>query len=96
MCICPVGYHVPQKEEWLTLVNFLKEAPEEVEQSFKINHVGFRVWNGTFTNYSGSWWIYSPDGEAYHIYSDNFEISNRYAKEHRILHTMFKGPLIRI
>jgi uncharacterized protein (TIGR02145 family) len=72
--ICPVGYHVPQKEEWVTLVNFLKEAPEEVEQSFKINHVGFRVWNGTFTNYSGSWWIYSPDGEPYHIYSDNFEI----------------------
>ncbi|MCX6262299.1 MAG: hypothetical protein NTY95_15960 [Bacteroidia bacterium] len=73
--ICPVGYHVPTKEEWSMLVIFLEEAPEEVKESFKINQVGFRVWNGTFVNYSSSWWIYSPDGEFYHIYSDNLNIT---------------------
>jgi uncharacterized protein (TIGR02145 family) len=74
--ICPIGYHVPEKEEWLTLINFLKEAPKEIEQSFNINQVGFRVWNGSFTNYVDSWWIYSSDGKAYHINSASFEISD--------------------
>jgi uncharacterized protein (TIGR02145 family) len=74
--ICPNGYHVAEKEEWLTLINFLKEAPKEIEQSFNINQVGFRVWNGSFTNYGDSWWIYSTDGSAYHINSARFEISS--------------------
>jgi uncharacterized protein (TIGR02145 family) len=73
--ICPVGYHVPEKEEWLTLINFLKEAPKEVEQSFKINQKGFRVWNGSFTTYGDCWWIYPTDGKPYHINSGSFEIS---------------------
>ena len=73
--ICPLGYHVPTKEEWSTLVDFLEEAPGEIKESFKINHVGFRVWNGTFVNYSSSWWVYSPSGEFYHIRSDNLNIA---------------------
>jgi len=79
--ICPIGYHVPEKEEWLTLIDFLKEAPEEVGQSFNINQVGFRVWNGSFTNYTASWWIYSSDGKAYHINSASFKISDGMPKE---------------
>jgi len=74
--ICPAGYHVPTKEEWLTLVNFLTEAPEEIKRSFKIDQIGFRVWNGSYTNYGSCWWIYSTDGKYYHISSDNFTISS--------------------
>lgn len=74
--VCPDGYHVPTKEEWLALVNFLAEAPEEIKESFKINQIGFRVWNGTFTNYGSCWWIYSPDRKFYHISSGSFSISD--------------------
>lgn len=72
--ICPVGYHVSTKEDWLTLISFLKEATIEIEQSFNINQVGFRAWDGSFSGSGGCWWIYSNDGTPYFIGSLNFEI----------------------
>ena len=78
--ICPVGYHVPTKEEGVpTLVDFLEEAPGEIKESLKINHVGFRVWNGTFVNYSSSWWIYSPVANFITFVQIIFQYSNWHA-----------------
>ncbi len=58
--ICPIGYHVPTMDEWLTLINFMDNSPEEIKQSFNIKRFGSRYWEGPFsTSYCG-WWS-SPD-----------------------------------
>ena len=59
--ICPTGYHVPTIEEWLTLINFLQNSPEEIKESFNITRFGYRYWEGPFsTNYCG-WWSSSDE-----------------------------------
>jgi uncharacterized protein (TIGR02145 family) len=72
--ICPIGYHVPTIDEWLILADYLEDAPEQTKLSFKIKHVGWRVWNGSFNQYPRSWWVFAGYGSSYQI-SDSFEIS---------------------
>lgn len=66
-CICPVGYHVPTKAEWETLIDYFNNSTSDVEDSFKALKVGFRIWDGSFSNfYTTRWWIYSLDGGDYY------------------------------
>jgi uncharacterized protein (TIGR02145 family) len=61
--ICPVGYHVPTKEEWETLIEYFNNSSSDVEESFKAIHTGIREWDGSFTQSSyGGWWAYSQLG----------------------------------
>jgi uncharacterized protein (TIGR02145 family) len=73
--ICPTGYHVPILDEWMELVNYLEDAPEEAMLSFNINQIGWRVWNGSFNQHPSSWWIYASDGSSHKI-SVGFLISS--------------------
>jgi hypothetical protein len=74
--LCPVGYHVPSKDEWTTLADYMKDAPENVKKSFKVYSVGFRVWNGSFDGGPvGSWWTSSIDGSNTNV-RQNFTFSN--------------------
>lgn len=71
--LCPVGYHVPTRDEWLVLINAFNSSPDEVKQSFKPRQFGFRVWNGSFTTYGSSWWVSSRDGSSSKV-SNSFTI----------------------
>jgi len=53
--LCPVGWHVPTKEEWETLINYVKKTNES---SFSVRLGGCRSENGTFIEIerSGYWW----------------------------------------
>lgn len=69
--ICPVGYHVPEMDEWLILIDYLNDVPDEVKQSFRVVSVGWRVHDGSFKPYSGDWWVSSsPDGGTYSVGQD--------------------------
>jgi uncharacterized protein (TIGR02145 family) len=69
--LCPVGYHVPTMDEWLVLINTLKDASEDVKQSFKVVPVGYRTWFGSFPDgLIGDWWISSTDGSSYSVGQD--------------------------
>ncbi|MFZ0280615.1 MAG: FISUMP domain-containing protein [Bacteroidales bacterium] len=67
--ICPVGYHVPSLEEWSELVNFLSNDLD-AKQQFVKGQFGWRVWNGSFSKYPCSWWIYTSSGSTYRITND--------------------------
>lgn len=73
--ICPVGYHVPTKEEWETLIEYFNNSSSDVEESFKALKVGFRVWDGSFSSFPvARWWIYSQ-GSDYCV-SKGWSITN--------------------
>lgn len=72
--ICPAGYHVPSIEEWTVLVNFLSNDLDAKLQFVK-TQVGWRVWDGSFSNNTSSWWIYSSTGSSAKITTD-FRITN--------------------
>jgi uncharacterized protein (TIGR02145 family) len=38
--ICPVGYHVPTEEEWVTLIDYFDNSSSDVEESFKAINAG--------------------------------------------------------
>ncbi len=72
--ICPVGYHVPTKAEWETLIDFFNNSPGDVEVNFKAVGTGRRAWNGSFYySYYGAWWIYEPGD--YCLTSGGWDIS---------------------
>lgn len=62
--ICPVGYHVPSREEWENLIDYLNNSSSDVEESFRaIKDAGWRAWDGSFVHSSyGGWWEHSPLG----------------------------------
>lgn len=61
--ICPVGYHVPSREEWENLIDYFNNSSSDLEESFRAINAGWRAWDGSFRSTSyGSWWIYSLDG----------------------------------
>jgi len=64
--MCPVGYHVPTKDDWTTLLNTLRDSPDSITESFKIIRAGWRDRYGGFRAHPGCWWISSP---AYDINS---------------------------
>ncbi len=64
--ICPTGYHIPTIEEWLTLINFLENSPEELKQSFNITRFGYRYWEGPFSTNRCGWWS-SSDGSPNYV-----------------------------
>ena len=73
--ICPVGYHVPTKAEWETLIDYFNNSSSDVEINFKAVGAGRRAWNGSFS-YStyGTWWIYGPGD--YRVTSGGWDITS--------------------
>jgi hypothetical protein len=69
--LCPLGYHVPTKDEWIALANYIKDAPVTVKQSFGVQPLGWRVWNGSFDQgLIGCWWSSSTDSGSPNVRQD--------------------------